>query len=62
MVFHSVWRLNKGFDLLFSTEKRVNHAGLSGVMLYMSVRFRQGDLGIFATWAIVASVVFKSWL
>ena len=54
--------LNKGLELLFSTEKRANHTGLSGVMLDMSVKFGKGDLGIFATGAIVASVVLKGWL
>lgn len=45
-----------------SAGKRGTNAGLSGVMLDRSVEFGKGDLGIFATAAIVALVVLKGWL
>jgi len=54
--------LNIELKLFLCAGKRANNAGLSGVMLDMSVEFGKGDLGIFATEAIVALVVLKGWL
>ena len=55
-------RLNIGLRLFLSAGKRANNAGLSGVMLDISVEFGMWNLRSFATPAIVALVVLKGCL